>query len=395
MAGDVLHPLEVSCRDRLLDELDVQALLLHLVEDADSLLCIPRLIGVDAELDVLAHGLADGGQTGHVQLWVDAHLDLQAVITALDGGAGVPGHLLGRVDADGDVRHDIAARAAQHPVDRGAVLLAQQVPQGHIHGSLGAGVVDEGLLHGGGQILELVEVAAQDGRGDVVADGADDGTGGVAGDDAGGRCLTVAHRAGVGVQLNDDVLHAAHGAQRCLEGDAERGRDTAQLYLCDLHASPSLFFLHVYGGRQLLIGDAGRAVFHMDDAAAGKTVLLEKMLHDLVVGVGVGPQALAVLEAPCDDLRRHAPAVTRRGQPVDGAVRHLIVEPLAVFDFRVGGVRPEDEGKHRLETAVHRIDEQPVGVDVFFQHLLRRIAVAPLGRVARIRHCFPGMSIDL
>ena len=61
---------------------------------------------------------------------------------------------------------------------------------------------------------------------------------------------------------------------------------------------------------------------------------------------------------------------------MDGAVRHLIVEPLAVFDFRVGGVRPEDESKHRLETAVHRIDEQPVGVDVFFQHLLRRIAVA-------------------
>jgi len=30
-------------------------------------------------------------------------------------------------------------------------------------------------------------------------------------------------------------------------------RDTAQLYLCDLHASPSLFFLHVYGGRQLLV----------------------------------------------------------------------------------------------------------------------------------------------
>ena len=80
---------------------------------------------------------------------------------------------------------------------------------------------------------------------------------------------------------------------------------------------------------------------------------------------------------------------------MDGAVRHLIVEPLAVFDFRVGGVRPEDEGKHRLETAVHRIDEQPVGVDVFFQHLLRRIAVAPLGRVARSSHHLPGTGIDV
>ena len=36
----------------------------------------------------------------------------------------------------------------------------------------------------------------------------------------------------------------------------------------------------------------------MDDAAEGKAVLFQQMLHDLVVGVGVGTQALAVLHAP-------------------------------------------------------------------------------------------------
>ena len=33
----------------------------------------------------------------------------------------------------------------------------------------------------------------------------------------------------------------------------------------------------------------------MDDAALGKAVFFQQVLHDLVVGVGVGPQALAVL----------------------------------------------------------------------------------------------------
>ena len=48
-------------------------------------------------------------------------------------GAGIPGHLLGRVDADGDIGHDVPAGTAQHPINRGAVLLAQQIPQGHVH----------------------------------------------------------------------------------------------------------------------------------------------------------------------------------------------------------------------------------------------------------------------
>ena len=38
----------------------------------------------------------------------------------------------------------------------------------------------------------------------------------------------------------------------------------------------------------------------MDDAALGKAVLFQQVLHDLVVSVGVGPQALAVLQAPGD-----------------------------------------------------------------------------------------------
>ena len=119
------------------------------------------------------------------------------------------------------------------------------------------------------------------------------------------------------------------------------------------------------------------------------------MLHDLVVLVGVGAQALAVLETPCNDLVRHAFAMARRGQPVDGSVGQGVVEPLAALDLCIGGVRPQNEGEHRLNPAVDRIDEQPVGVDVLFQHLSRRIVVTPLGRVARSSHHLPGTGIDV
>ena len=55
------------------------------------------------------------------------------------------------------------------------------------------------------------------------------------------------------------------------------------------------------GGGKLLVGKAGRAVCHMDDTAAGKAVLFQQMLHDLVVGV-----ASAVLDwsmEHCQSLR--------------------------------------------------------------------------------------------
>ena len=82
MAGDVLHPLQIGGGDRLLHKLDVEALVLHLVQDADGLLGVPGLVGVNADADVLAHGLADGGQTGHIQLRVNADLDFQAIVAA-------------------------------------------------------------------------------------------------------------------------------------------------------------------------------------------------------------------------------------------------------------------------------------------------------------------------
>ena len=45
----------------------------------------------------------------------------------------------------------------------------------NISDSVGTGVVDKGFLDRGGQVLKLVEVAAQNGRGNVILNGTEDG----------------------------------------------------------------------------------------------------------------------------------------------------------------------------------------------------------------------------
>ena len=52
--------------------------------------------------------------------------------------------------------------------------------------------------------------------------------------------------------------------------------------------------------------------------------------------------------------------------------RQGIVQPLAILDPGIGGVRAKDEGKHALQLAVDKVEEQPVGINVLFQQLLRR-----------------------
>lgn len=81
-----MQPIKVVGLDRLLHELDVQALVLHLVEQLDGLLGAPGLVGIDADANIVAYLFADRHETGHIQRGIGAHLDLHGVIPALMSG---------------------------------------------------------------------------------------------------------------------------------------------------------------------------------------------------------------------------------------------------------------------------------------------------------------------
>ena len=145
---------------------------------------------------------------------------------------------------------------------------------------------------------------------------------------------------------------------------------------------------------QFLVGDPGAAIGHVDDPAADEAVLLQNMLHGLVVGVGVGPQALAPLLTPGNHRVRRVGVQPCRGQPVNGAVG-AIGQPGAVLDHRVGGVLAQNKGEHRLHLPIDGIDKQPVGLDVLFDHLPGGVVVAPLAGVAGLGHQGPGPVVNL
>ena len=239
--GNILQAFKIVGLDRLLHEFDIKALLLHSVQDAHGFLGGPALICVDADAGLLGHSTADGAQACNILFRLLAHLDLQAVVAAVDGVQGIAHHLFGVVDADGDVGDDGLLCAAHQLVHRDFVQLAVQIPQGHIHSSLGAGVLLDAGIQCDHQVFKVVHIAADDGLCDMVADGTDDGTGGVAGDHTGGRCLTITHSAGVGVDLYDHIFHAADRTQSRLKRHAQRHGDQTETYFRDFHAKPTPF----------------------------------------------------------------------------------------------------------------------------------------------------------
>ena len=145
-----------------------------------------------------------------------------------------------KISADKDITLDLGNSKLTNK--SGDTITVEKGGKLSISDSVGTGVVDKGFLDRGGQVLKLVEVAAQNGRGNVILNGTEDGTGGVAGDDASGGRFAIAHRAGIGVELYDDVLHTVDSAQGGFERNAERGRNAAQPDLCDLHVKTSLMF---------------------------------------------------------------------------------------------------------------------------------------------------------
>lgn len=133
----------------------------------------------------------------------------------------------------------------------------------------------------------------------------------------------------------------------------------------------------------------------MDDAAAGKPILLQDMLHDLVVRMGICPQTVAALGAPGDHLIRHPFAGTSGSQPVQRAIGQGIVQPPAVLNGGIGGVCPQHKGEHRLQLPIDHIYKQAVGGDILLQQLAGRVTAAPLGGVARFSHQAAGMIVNL
>ena len=85
-----------------------------------------------------------------------------------------------------------------------------------------------------------------------------------------------------------------------------------------------------------LIGNAGTAVFHINDAAAGKAVLGKAALHGDIVFVGIDEQVFAPVKSKPEALCRHTLATFAYRDPVDHPIGS-IVQPCA-FNIAISGI---------------------------------------------------------
>jgi hypothetical protein len=115
-------------------------------------------------------------------------------------------------------RNVVAVSAAQEFGDRQAAGLAHDVEQRHLHRRLGFGVADHRMVGVGHQRLDAKRVGADQHWPEINVQGRDVGFDG-AGEYRPGRGVAPAGDAGVGLELEDGVLHRSTDV-RPSRGDA-------------------------------------------------------------------------------------------------------------------------------------------------------------------------------
>ena len=128
------------------------------------------------------------------------------------------------------------------------------------------------------------------------------------------------------------------------------------------------------------------AVGEEDDAAVGKAVFEDVVLHDAVVAVGVDADVAVAGEGELHNGMEDAVRFREAGDAVDDVVGLAVVEPLPVVDSAVGGFGRGQEGEVGHDAVVVFHHEGAVTLHVCLHRLQRRVPVDPLLRVAVGHH---------
>ena len=142
----------------------------------------------------------------------------------------------------------------------------------------------------------------------------------------------------------------------------------------------------------IVVGDAGRAVVDVDDAAASEAVAFHQCLHDLIILVGVDAQVFRSFEAVIGGMAEDSAFFSVAADAVDGTVG-TVVEPGAVFDHGVGGVLSQNKGENAVD-ALFLADEASAFGNILLNQFPLGVAADPLAVVAVLPHIFFGRIVD-
>ena len=115
------------------------------------------------------------------------------------------------------------------------------------------------------------------------------------------------------------------------------------------------------------------------------------MLHDGVVTMGVYADVVGVAEAELQHGSEDSMGGTGSGNAVDDMVGVGVVNPCALVDFLVGGLRGGDEGECAGGYAVITDDVADTALNVLKEYVGRGVAIGPLVEIATFTHRASGI----
>ena len=138
------------------------------------------------------------------------------------------------------------------------------------------------------------------------------------------------------------------------------------------------------------------SVGQINDAAVSEAVLLQDVLQDMVVPMGVGAQVGHLFVAPLQAGVRHAFACACARQPVDDAVGRRVVHPFPFMNMRVSRLVAPNKGKSPDNLSGVVCTHIAVAVlDVCQDYFFGRIVSSPLPHVPAFPHDAFGFPEDV
>ena len=135
-----------------------------------------------------------------------------------------------------------------------------------------------------------------------------------------------------------------------------------------------------------MISEALISVSKVDDTALGEAVLLDVVLHDTVVLMGIDSDVYIMRETEVHDIAKDAVNIWITGYTMNDMVGQGVVCPLTIIYLRVGRLRRVQKGEIADDATSVLNDKATMLLHIADDDSLRRVAVSPLVHVTRLPH---------
>ena len=136
-----------------------------------------------------------------------------------------------------------------------------------------------------------------------------------------------------------------------------------------------------------LIGQAlTTAIRQLDDATVLKTSMLQAMLHDFIVTMGINADVMIMPETVVHDTAKDTMSIGITGNTMDYMIGFCIIKPLSLVDLGISWFGRSKESKVTNHLTIVFNHKASVILHVSSNGSFRRVAFSPLVHIPRLPH---------